>query len=90
MKRILVISFLSCLILPALAGSISDRVDTRLGTTTLWTPEDLGFTHIRDKRPWGGETFPGAATTATPSALRTRNCCSSTSPVPMAVRAAVR
>ena len=62
MKRILVISFLSCLMLPALAGCITDRVDTRLGTTTLWTPEDLGFTHIRDKRPWGGETFPGATT----------------------------
>ena len=62
MKRILVISFLGCLMLPALAGSITDRVDTRLGTTTLWTPEDLGFTHIRDKRPWGGETFPGATT----------------------------
>ena len=45
-----------------MAGNITDRVETRLGTTTLWTPEDLGFTHVRNKRPWGGETFPGATT----------------------------
>ena len=42
------------------AGDLTKLADTRLGTSTLWTPEDLGFTHIRDKRPWGGETFPGA------------------------------
>ncbi|MBQ7181056.1 MAG: GH92 family glycosyl hydrolase, partial [Bacteroidaceae bacterium] len=54
------LSIVNCL--PALAGRITDRVDTRLGTTTLWTPEDLGFTHLRDRRPWGGETFPGATT----------------------------
>jgi predicted alpha-1,2-mannosidase len=62
MKRLFVFSFLSCFILPTLAGSITDRVDTRLGTTTLWTPEDLGFTYLKDRRPWGGETFPGATT----------------------------
>ena len=50
------------LALSASAGSITDLVETRLGTTTLWTPEDLGFTHTRNKRPWGGETFPGATT----------------------------
>lgn len=54
--------FIFLSIFSASAGSITDRVDTRLGTTTLWTPEDLGFTHLRDKRPWGGETFPGATT----------------------------
>ena len=48
--------------LPTTAGELTRRADTRLGTSTLWTPEDLGFTHIRDKRPWGGETFPGATT----------------------------
>ena len=62
MKRLFSILSLSCLLLPASAGSITDRVETRLGTSTLWTPDDLGFTHLRDKRPWGGETFPGATT----------------------------
>ena len=55
-------SFFIIFVLPAFAGPLTDRVDTRLGTTTLWTPEDLGFTQVRDKRPWGGETFPGATT----------------------------
>lgn len=58
----LILTLLCFTFLPASAGNITDRVDTRLGTTTLWTPDDLGFTHIRDKRPWGGETFPGAST----------------------------
>ena len=55
------ILLLCCLFcLPCMAGDLTRLADTRLGTTTLWTPEDLGFTHVRDKRPWGGETFPGA------------------------------
>ena len=61
-KALFVIGMFGCWGLTAVAGSITDRVDTRLGTTTLWTPEDLGFHHLRDKRPWGGETFPGATT----------------------------
>lgn len=61
-KTIFVVSLLSSFALNGWADSITDRVDTRLGTTTLWTPEDLGFTYLHDRRPWGGETFPGATT----------------------------
>ena len=61
-RKTLFLALLCFAIQPAPAGTVTDRVDTRLGTTTLWTPEDLGFTHLRDKRPWGGETFPGATT----------------------------
>ena len=32
-----------------------------MGTTTLWKPEDLGYTRMESKRAWGAETFPGAA-----------------------------
>ena len=32
-----------------------------MGTTTLWTPEDLGFVPTPGQRQWGAETFPGAA-----------------------------
>jgi predicted alpha-1,2-mannosidase len=32
-----------------------------MGTTTLWTPEELGYIRTEEKRPWGAETFPGAA-----------------------------
>lgn len=60
--RPLLAVMLSAFSATALPGPITDRVDTRLGTTTLWTPDDLGFTYLRDRRPWGGETFPGATT----------------------------
>ncbi len=45
-----------------LRRSLTSYANTLLGTATLWTPEDLGFTYLSDKRPWGGETFPGATT----------------------------
>ena len=60
-RKTFIILSLCCLsALTCKAGDLTKLADTRLGTTTLWTPEDLGFTHVRDKRPWGGETFPGA------------------------------
>ena len=60
-RKTFIILSLCCLSgLSCKAGNLTKLADTRLGTTTLWTPEDLGFTHVRDKRPWGGETFPGA------------------------------
>lgn len=62
MKRKTLLFLSTFVMLGASAGSITDRVEPRLGTTTLWTPDDLGFTHTRNKRPWGGETFPGACT----------------------------
>lgn len=52
---------MSAFALTASAGEITKHVNTLMGTATLWAPEDLGFTHVRDKRPWGAETFPGAS-----------------------------
>ena len=40
---------------------LTDKVNPLLGTATLWTPEDLGYTHTEEKRAWGAEVFPGAA-----------------------------
>ena len=42
-------------------GTVTQYVNPFMGTTTLWTPDDLGYTRTEEKRPWGGETFPGAA-----------------------------
>lgn len=41
--------------------SLTQHVNPLMGTATLWTPEDLGYTRTEDKRAWGAETFPGAA-----------------------------
>ena len=38
--RALLAVMLSAFSATALPGPITDRVDTRLGTTTLWTPDD--------------------------------------------------
>ena len=45
----------------ACAQSVTQYVNPFMGTTTLWTPEDLGYIRTEKKRPWGAETFPGAA-----------------------------
>ena len=39
----------------------TDLVNTFMGTTTLWTEEDLCYVRTRETRTWGGETFPGAS-----------------------------
>ena len=55
---------LSLLLLTAqlvMAQSVTQYVNPFMGTTTLWTPEDLGYIRTEEKRPWGAETFPGAA-----------------------------
>lgn len=39
----------------------TEKVNPFLGTATLWTAEDLGYTHTENKRAWGGEVFPGAS-----------------------------
>ena len=44
-----------------MAQSVTQYVNPFMGTTTLWTPEDLGYIRTEEKRPWGAETFPGAA-----------------------------
>ena len=41
--------------------SVTQYVNPLMGTTTLWTPEDLGYIRTEEKRPWGAETYPGAA-----------------------------
>ncbi len=43
------------------AQSVTKYVNPFMGTTTLWTPDDLGYTRTEEKRAWGAETFPGAA-----------------------------
>ena len=43
------------------AGDITKHVNPLMGTATLWTPQDLGYTRTETKRAWGAETFPGAA-----------------------------
>ena len=45
----------------ALAEGVTQYVNPFMGTTTLWTPEELGYIRTEEKRPWGAETFPGAA-----------------------------
>ncbi|MBR4826578.1 MAG: glycoside hydrolase family 92 protein, partial [Bacteroidales bacterium] len=47
--------------LPLQAEELTGKVNPLLGTATLWTPEDLGYTHTEAKRAWGAEVFPGAA-----------------------------
>ena len=47
--------------LPAHAGELTQKVNPLLGTATLWTPQDLGYTRTEEKRAWGAESFPGAA-----------------------------
>ena len=41
--------------------SLTQYVNPFMGTTTLWTPEELGFVPKPGERQWGAETFPGAA-----------------------------
>jgi len=54
----------AALLFVALAANASDLTkycNPLLGTATLWTPEDLGYTRTEVKRAWGAETFPGAS-----------------------------
>ena len=62
MHRLLIIT-VSCLLtsLSATAEGVTQYVNPLVGTTTLWTPEDLGFTPRPGERQWGAEAFPGAA-----------------------------
>ncbi len=43
------------------AQKTTSYVNPLLGTATLWTPDELGYTRTETKRAWGAETFPGAA-----------------------------
>lgn len=44
-----------------MAGDLTKYCNPLLGTATLWTPDELGYTRTEVKRAWGAETFPGAA-----------------------------
>ena len=43
------------------AEGVTQLVNPFVGTTTLWTPEELGFVPKPGERQWGAEAFPGAA-----------------------------
>ena len=60
-KDCLLISLLLLTAQFVMAQSVTQYVNPFMGTTTLWTPEDLGYIRTEEKRPWGAETFPGAA-----------------------------
>lgn len=62
MKRsFLTFCFALSAILMAQSQNVTQYVNPLMGTTTLWTPEDLGYIRTVEKRPWGAETYPGAA-----------------------------
>ena len=62
MRRILSFLFSCFLILTfTFAEGVTQYVNPFMGTTTLWTPEELGFVPKPGERQWGAETFPGAA-----------------------------
>ena len=62
MKRsFLTFCFALSAILMVQSQNVTQYVNPLMGTTTLWTPEDLGYIRTVEKRPWGAETYPGAA-----------------------------
>ena len=63
MKKISITAIIVLLlnIQSAFAGDLTKKVNPFVGTTTLWTPEDLGYTRTEEKRAWGAEAYPGAA-----------------------------
>jgi len=54
-------SLIVCSFCDVLAQGVTQYVNPFMGTTTLWTPEELGFVPNPGERQWGAETFPGAA-----------------------------
>ena len=60
-KVILFVCFIVCGIGRAGSQGVTQYVNPFMGTTTLWTPEELGFVPKPGERQWGAETFPGAA-----------------------------
>jgi len=62
MRNVLIASVLIILVRTiAFAQGVTQYVNPFMGTTTLWTPEELGFVPKPGERQWGAETFPGAA-----------------------------
>ena len=62
MRNVLIASVLIILVRTiAFAQGVTQYVNPFMGTTTLWTPEELGFVPKPGERQWGAETFPGGA-----------------------------
>lgn len=61
MRKLTTAILASVALLAAQAQHVTHYVNPFMGTTTLWSLQDLGYTHTEAKRAWGGETFPGAA-----------------------------
>ena len=60
-KKLLTACFLLASATSIYAQKLTEYVNPFLGTATLWTPDELGYTRTEVKRAWGAETFPGAA-----------------------------
>lgn len=60
-RAVLFIGIFLCSLSNCLAEGLTQLVNPFMGTTTLWTPEELGFVPKPGERQWGAETFPGAA-----------------------------
>ena len=61
MKRFLSTTIFLIAALAIYGQGVTQYVNPLMGTTTLWSPDDLGYVRTETKRAWGGETFPGAA-----------------------------
>jgi len=60
MRYFLFVSIFLCS-LSGMAQDVTQYVNPFMGTTTLWSPDELGYIRTDERRPWGAETFPGAA-----------------------------
>ena len=60
-KLLILLSSCFAFVSLALGQNVTQYVNPFMGTTTLWTPEELGFVPNPGERQWGAETFPGAA-----------------------------
>ena len=61
MRHILLFTSIFLFSLSGMSEGLTQYVNPFMGTTTLWTPEELGFVPKPGERQWGAETFPGAA-----------------------------
>lgn len=61
MRHILLFACIFLFSLSSMPEGLTQYVNPFMGTTTLWTPEELGFVPKPGERQWGAETFPGAA-----------------------------
>lgn len=60
-KRLALLGLGMAMAANVMAGDLTKYCNPLLGTATLWTPDELGYTRTEVKRAWGAETFPGAS-----------------------------